>query len=96
MENVGGQSPIEATKLGCKIYHGPYIYNFKEVYEILNKNSVSKEVKNSRELANNLILDFNTKLGKNFEFSKSVDDLGEKILSQTMIKINNFLENEYN
>ena len=96
LENVGGQSPIEAAKLGCKIYHGPYIYNFKEVYEILNKNSVSKEVKNSRELANNLILDFNTKLGKNFEFSKSVDDLGEKILSQTMIKINNFLENEYN
>ena len=50
----------------------PYIYNFKEVYEILNKNSVSKEVKNSRELANNLILDFNTKLGKNFNFQNQL------------------------
>ena len=31
----GGQSPIDAATLGCKIYHGPYVYNFKEIYEIL-------------------------------------------------------------
>jgi 3-deoxy-D-manno-octulosonic-acid transferase len=30
---VGGQNPIEAAKNGCKIYHGPYVYNFSEVYE---------------------------------------------------------------
>ena len=27
----GGQNPIEAAKLDCKIYHGPYVYNFKEI-----------------------------------------------------------------
>ena len=37
LENVGGQNPIDAAKLGCKIYHGPYVYNFKEIYEILQK-----------------------------------------------------------
>ena len=31
------QNPIDAAKLGCKIYHGPYVYNFKEIYEILEK-----------------------------------------------------------
>ena len=29
-ENEGGQNPIEAARFGCKIYHGPYIYNFFE------------------------------------------------------------------
>ena len=30
LESVGGQNPIEAAKYDCKIYHGPYIYNFDE------------------------------------------------------------------
>ena len=34
---VGGQNPIEPAKCGCKIYHGPYVSNFKEIYEFLNK-----------------------------------------------------------
>ena len=42
LENVGGQNPLEAAKFGCKIYHGPYVYNFKEIYEILMKNNVSQ------------------------------------------------------
>ena len=29
LENVGGQNPIEAAMLGCKVYHGPYVYNFR-------------------------------------------------------------------
>ena len=28
LEKVGGQNPIDAAKLGCKII-GPYAYNFK-------------------------------------------------------------------
>ena len=28
LESDSGQNPIDAAKLGCKIYHGPYIYNF--------------------------------------------------------------------
>ena len=35
LHKVSGQNPIEAAKLGCKIYHGPYVYNFKEIYELL-------------------------------------------------------------
>ncbi len=37
----GGQNPIEAAKLGCRVYHGPYVYNFKEIYEILKKKKYS-------------------------------------------------------
>ena len=34
-KNSGGQNPIEAAALGCKIYHGPYVYNFQEIYNLL-------------------------------------------------------------
>ncbi len=32
----GGQSPIEAAKLGCAILHGPHVGNFIDVYERLD------------------------------------------------------------
>ena len=34
LERVGGQNPIEAAKMGCYVYHGPYVYNFQEVYAL--------------------------------------------------------------
>ena len=37
----GGQNPLEAAKLGCKIIHGPNVYNFKEIYEKINKMKIS-------------------------------------------------------
>ena len=40
LENEGGQNPIDAAKLGCKIYHGPYVYNFKEIYELLKQKNI--------------------------------------------------------
>ena len=54
-EDVGGQNPIEAAKMGCKIYHGPFIYNFKDVYLLLAQKNVSKQVNNYKELVENLI-----------------------------------------
>ena len=65
LKKVGGQNPIEAASLGCKIYHGQFIYNFKEIYEILEKNNISKVIKNSDELAESLAKDLtNSKKGK--------------------------------
>ena len=43
LHKVGGQNPIEAAKLGCKIYHGPYIYNFKEIYDFLKPGDLLNE-----------------------------------------------------
>ena len=50
LKDEGGQSPIEAAYLGCKIYHGGYIYNFKEIYELLESNKISKLIKHKDEL----------------------------------------------
>ena len=43
-KNVGGQNPIEAAKLGCKIFHGPYVYNFQEVYELLCSYGITEKI----------------------------------------------------
>ena len=59
LEKEGGQNPIEAAKLGCKIYHGPYVYNFKEIYDLLKKYKISKKVKDEKQLVKNLNIDFN-------------------------------------
>tara|TARA_Y100000591_G_scaffold328934_1_gene356473 strand:- start:388 stop:1623 length:1236 start_codon:yes stop_codon:yes gene_type:complete len=44
--NHGGQNPLEATRYGCNILHGPNVENFREIYEFLRKNKISSEVKN--------------------------------------------------
>ena len=31
----GGQNPLEAAKLGCKIIHGPFITNFSDIFKKL-------------------------------------------------------------
>ena len=91
LENVGGQNPIEAAKMGCKIYHGPFIYNFKDVYLLLSQKNVSKQINNYRELVENLISDFNSPKDNNSAFISLVKHLEQKILNESMEKINLFI-----
>ena len=93
-ENDGGQNPIDAAKLGCKIYHGPYVYNFKEIYNILNKKKISKKVKNIKDLSSNLIKDLKNVKKKQDQITKGFNNLGKKTLIATMKDINNFISNE--
>ena len=91
LENVGGQNPIEAAKLGCKIYHGPFVYNFKEIYEILDKNKISKQINSSAEMAQNLQNDLKEIKEREPEFVRKLNDIGQKTLNNTLQKINNFI-----
>ena len=56
---VGGQNPIEASKEGCFIFHGPYVSNFSEIYDYLKSKGFSEEIKYPDELAKKLIRNFN-------------------------------------
>jgi len=94
LERVGGQNPIDAAKLGCKIYHGRYIYNFKEIYEILKKNNITQRIDNYTELSNYLINDLDTPKRQDNKISNLINSLGQKTLADTMKNINNFLFNE--
>ncbi len=90
LKKVGGQNPIDAAKLGCKIYHGPYIYNFEEVYKILEKNNISSMIKSPEELSANLVKDLSNIQKENEKISYIINSLGEKTLIDTMEEIKKF------
>ena len=77
--------------MGCKIYHGPFIYNFKDVYLLLSQKNVSKQVNNYKELVENLISDLNSPKDNNSTFISLVKHLEQKILNESMKKINLFI-----
>ncbi len=87
LELVGGQDPIEAAKLGCKIYHGPYVYNFNEIYGLLKEYNMSEEIKSEFELSEKLSLDFKSKDASKEDKIKSINNLGKKILDETNLEI---------
>lgn len=94
LKNDGGQNPIDAAKLGCKIYHGPYVYNFQEIYQILKENNISKIISDEIDLSKNLIRDFEIINNKNLENVYFLNELGNNAFNKTMKKINNFLFDE--
>tara|TARA_B100002019_G_C21266011_1_gene599477 strand:- start:178 stop:1461 length:1284 start_codon:yes stop_codon:yes gene_type:complete len=94
LKNSGGQNPIEAARLNCKIYHGPYVSNFLEIYEILNKNNISKKITNSKELSDNLINDLLSQIKQKEAMSIKIKEIGQKTLNDTMRLVNNFIYNE--
>ena len=93
LQNEGGQNPIEAAKLKCKIYHGPYVYNFQDIYEMLDKNIISNKIENFEELGNKLIKDLIDPIKhSNHEFYDPLKKLEKDISIETMKLINNFLK----
>ncbi len=96
LKKVGGQNPIEAAKLDCKIYHGPYVYNFEDIYKILNKNNISLTVNDHIELSKNLILDLEKNYKQHNKSSDLIKSYGQKTLNDTMKLLNNFIFNDAN
>ena len=94
LEKVGGQNPIDAAKLGCKIYHGPFVYNFEEIYKTLKQYNISQKIENSDELAAHLLTDLINIKNNSNEFSILMNNLARKTLHDTMKNIKIFLSNE--
>ena len=90
----GGQNPIDAAYSGCKVYHGPYVYNFQEIYSILALHNISKIIHSPRELAENLAIDINNVSEDNQNFSHLLNELSHKTLKDVMKNIDLFLLNE--
>ena len=86
----GGQNPLEAARFGCKILHGPNIWNFDEIYALLKKNNVSNKVINTKHLTYNVDKMIGKKNNyKNLEFK--IKKLGNKILLNTLNEVNFYI-----
>ena len=89
--NHGGQNPIEAAKLGCKICHGPHIQNFREVYEYLYNSNLSKVITNDDELYKFLKINFHSDFHEKENIIRKINEHGENILSNIMKEIKTVL-----
>jgi len=95
-EKDGGQNPIEAAKLKCKIYHGPYVYNFDEIYKILENYGISQQIENYFELSDNLKTDLQKPFKESNQISNPIEKLGQKTLIDTMKIVDDFVKNDAN
>jgi len=84
----GGQNPIEAAKFGCKIYFGPYVYNFQEVYEFLKANNISEQINDEYDLSRKIIKDFSEPKIANEKNINLLNNFGEHILHRTISELN--------
>ena len=92
MKLVGGQNPIEAAKLNCKIYHGPYVYNFQEVYDFLKSNNMAEQINNEFDLSEKIIENLKNSEKKSSKSVNLLDSYGDKILQSTIIELNKLIK----
>jgi len=86
-----GQNPIEPARLGCKIFHGPNVSNFVEIYEYLRTLGVTKQVNNSNELSISLIEEFKENKGEKSNIKEEIDNYGQNILNNVIEELKKYI-----
>ncbi|RZO49154.1 MAG: 3-deoxy-D-manno-octulosonic acid transferase [Candidatus Pelagibacterales bacterium] len=86
-----GQNPIEAARMGCKIFHGPNVSNFVEIYEYLKILDVTKKVNNSDELGLSVVEEFKNKKTKNDEILSKIENYGQNIFDNVIMELKKYI-----
>jgi len=89
----GGQNPLEATRYGCNVLHGPNVSNFKEIYSFLKNNKMAQKINSTKDMVSSLnklfLKSFNSKKAQ-----KKLNFFGQKILENTYKEVKLLLKNE--
>ena len=93
LEEVSGQNPIEASRLGCKIFHGPNVNNFLEVYQYLKSLNVSTEVNSPKELSQSLVEELRKDKIKNNQIVEKIENYGLNTLNNVIKEMNIYINN---
>ena len=83
----GGQNPLEATRYGCNVLHGPNISNFKEIYDFLKSKKISKKINSQTEMISSLKYFFSKNLSTS-KTQKKLNIIGKNILNKTYNELN--------
>ena len=92
LSTTSGQNPIEAAKLDCKIYFGPYVYNFQEAYDFLKNNNMAEQINNEYDLSDKIIENFKTPKKLNHQNINLLNSHGDKILHNTIVELNKLIK----
>ncbi len=85
----GGQNPLEPAREGNFILHGPYVSNFKEVYEMLNFLKISKKINSLKEM-NKIVLN-RIYSNQNNKVQNKLKIIGDQILTKNLLEIKKFI-----
>ena len=91
-ENSGGQNPLDAAKIGCHIYHGPYVSNFEDIYKFLDNTVISQEITNADDLANKLEKNFKKKIEINNEKIEKINTFSNEIFKNLIKEYNKYIK----
>ena len=87
----GGQNPIEPARMGCKIYHGPHVNNFKEIYSYLAIYDISKKINNISNLKRFLLKDLSLKEKRRKKLRQRIYFMGQSILKNIYLELKKFI-----
>ena len=86
-----GQNPIEPARMGCKIFHGPNVTNFTEIYDYLKTLGITRKINNSDELSLSLVEEFKANRDKNVEISKKIEQYGQNIFNNVIVELKKYI-----
>ena len=87
-----GQNPIEAARLGCKVFHGPNVSNFNEIYLYLETLGVSKEVNNDEELSLSLVEEFKLDKAIDQKIVEKIENYGQNIFNNVIMELKKYIK----
>tara|TARA_B100000029_G_scaffold506357_1_gene588972 strand:- start:537 stop:1814 length:1278 start_codon:yes stop_codon:yes gene_type:complete len=88
-----GQNPIEPARLGCKIFHGPNINNFIEIYDFLKNLGISKKIDSDEKLSLFLVEELTKDKIKNKEIITKIENYGQNIFNNVIIELKKYINN---
>jgi 3-deoxy-D-manno-octulosonic-acid transferase len=86
-----GQNPIEPARLGCKIFHGPDVSNFFEIYNYFKTLGIAKEVSNFEELSHLLVEELKENKEKNYEIAVKIENYGQNIFNNVIMELKKYI-----
>ena len=76
--------------MGCKVIHGPSIYNFREVYSLLKKNNISSQIRDLKDANTIINKNLNNKYNYN-KITKRLNSIGNEVLIKNKKEISKYI-----
>ncbi len=85
----GGQNPLEPAREGNYILYGPYIDNFKEVYQTLENLKIASKINAIKDIKRLILKKIN--YSGNGKVKHRLNCLGDKIINKNILEIKKFI-----
>jgi 3-deoxy-D-manno-octulosonic-acid transferase len=90
LTKTGGQNPLEPARNNCKIFHGPNVSNFREIYGLLKKYKITIEIKSAYGLQKKIKFFFKKKQ-KTKTIKNKINQIGNKIMVNNLDEIKKYI-----